>query len=198
MNKLFKRIKRKIFGNTNRDFLIMQMPKNAIFAEIGTWKGDFAKRVIQLSNPSKLFLIDPYEFVGEYKDAWYGGKLAGGQQDMDDIYNTAKARFKKEVDAGKVKIIKKKSGEACKDIKDGLLDWVYIDGNHTYQYVKQDLNNYYPKVKINGFITGDDYINTLWFKDGVTKAVNEFVESHKGKIELVEIKNEQFILKKLG
>ena len=36
-------------------------------------------------------------------------------------------------------------------------DWIYIDGNHTYEYVKQDLEGYRPKVKPGGYMAGDDY-----------------------------------------
>jgi len=61
--------------------------------------------------------------------------------------------------------------------------------------VKKDLELSYSKVKKNGFITGDDY-NNQWgpMKKQVAKAVDEFI--NKDIVEVVQLKNEQFILKK--
>ena len=37
------------------------------------------------------------------------------------------------------------------------LDFVYIDGNHDYDYVKKDLELYYPKLKGGGVLGGDNF-----------------------------------------
>ncbi|MDP3697256.1 MAG: class I SAM-dependent methyltransferase, partial [Candidatus Taylorbacteria bacterium] len=49
------------------------------------------------------------------------------------------------------------------------LDFVYIDGNHSYDYVKKDLELYWDKVKKGGALTGDDFN----IKD-IARAVFEF------------------------
>ena len=36
-------------------------------------------------------------------------------------------------------------------------DWVYIDGNHSYENVLEDLRHYLPFVKTGGLLCGDDY-----------------------------------------
>ena len=36
-------------------------------------------------------------------------------------------------------------------------DSIYIDGNHEYDFVKKDLENYYPKLKDGGILAGDDF-----------------------------------------
>jgi len=74
------------------------------------------------------------------------------------------------------------------------LNIIYIDGNHLYEFVKQDLELYYRTVKEGGLITGDDYGDGGWWQGGVKKAVDEFVA--KGFVEAIEIKGGQFILKK--
>lgn len=197
MLAFIKKIKRKIFGSSNhRDFLLKLMPRDAICAEIGSWKGDFSNRILKKTYPKKLYLIDPYKFVEEYKNALFGG-LVGGQQKMDEIYDSVINRFQKEIRNGKLEIVRKYSYDAHKNIKDKFFDWIYIDGNHTYEFIKQDLNNFYPKVKINGFITGDDYVNTGWWEDGVIRAVDEFVTNNKSNIEVILIRKGQFILKKI-
>jgi len=52
------------------------------------------------------------------------------------------------------------------------LDFVYIDGDHSYENVKLDLNLWYPKLKLYGVLGGDDYGHISG--RGVVKAVNEF------------------------
>jgi cephalosporin hydroxylase len=71
---------------------------------------------------------------------------------------------------------------------------VYIDGNHVYEFVKSDLELFYRKVKTGGYIAGDDYELGRWWKGGVKRAVDEFLK--KMPVELVEIQNYQFILRK--
>jgi hypothetical protein len=48
---------------------------------------------------------------------------------------------------------------------DNSLDFVYIDANHAYDYVVQDIELWYPKVKKGGFICGHDYLGLDWYDD---------------------------------
>jgi predicted O-methyltransferase YrrM len=64
--------------------------------------------------------------------------------------------------------IEKYSTEAIEDI-DRELDYVFVDGNHEYEYVKSDIENYYPLLKEGGILAGDD---ANW--TGVAHAVTEF------------------------
>lgn len=77
------------------------------------------------------------------------------------------------------KIIKKKSEDALHDVPNNL-DLVYIDGNHTYPFVQRDIANYWPKIKVGGWLTGDDY-----YESGVNQAVNEFVEKNGLKLQVL-------------
>ena len=67
--------------------------------------------------------------------------------------------------------------EASKDFSDASLDFVYIDGDHSYESVKQDLNSWYPKLKKFGVMCGDDYAHITG--RGVVEAVNEFAFEKK-------------------
>jgi hypothetical protein len=69
---------------------------------------------------------------------------------------------------------------------------VYIDGNHLYEYVRNDLEIFATKVKSGGLITGDDYGVLGWWRDGVTRAVDEFVA--QGTCEPVHL-GRQFVLR---
>lgn len=54
------------------------------------------------------------------------------------------------------------------------LDFVYIDGNHNYEYVKKDINIYYKKILPGGIISGHDYPDIL----DVKRAVDEFADTN--------------------
>ena len=77
---------------------------------------------------------------------------------------------------------------------DEYFDWVYIDGNHLYEYVKEDLEVSLRKTKAGGLITGDDYTEGGWWEGGVKKAVDEF--STNNAVHLLEIRNRQFVFRK--
>jgi len=176
-----------------RDFLLKKMPKNSIGAEIGVWKGVFTQRILSLVEPQKLHLIDPWKFQEEFPNRLYGGQVANSQEDMDKIYESVVAKTK-----GKNVIIHRDfSSNVIPQLEKNYLDWVYIDGNHHYEFVKQDLELCFQKVKRGGFIAGDDY---NWSpkenRDDVPvrRAVNEFIGAALVTVE--EVRNNQFILRK--
>ena len=64
-------------------------------------------------------------------------------------------RYLPELDSDFEKIIQGDSTIVHKEI-DELYDAVFIDGNHSYEYVKKDLENYWPKVKSGGIVALHD------------------------------------------
>ena len=171
-----------------RTFLLKAMSKNSICAEIGTYNGNFARKILYFTNPQKLHLIDPWV------DSWHDG--AAYQDKMNNRYQNVLKRFNREINLGKVAIHRGYSHEVCNNFEDNYFDWIYIDGNHQYEFVKKDLELYYPKIKMGGFITGDDYYGKgHWWQDDVKKAVDEFIATKL--VKLIMIKNGQFILKKI-
>ncbi len=181
----------------SKDFLLEMLPKNSIGAEIGVHMGDFSTLIINFVKPSKLHLIDPwkYETSETFSYALYGGKAKGGQVELDARYEAVLRRFQVLIDLGQVEVNRGTSEQMAQNFPDEYFDWVYIDGNHLYEYVKQDLELYFKKVKVGGYLTGDDYTEKGWWKSGVKQAVNEMIDTQK--VKLVEIRNSQFILKKV-
>jgi hypothetical protein len=55
---------------------------------------------------------------------------------------------------------------------------IYIDGDHDYIGIKNDLINYYPKLKTGGIFAGHDYTEDC----GVPLAVNEFLDEKNLKL----------------
>jgi methyltransferase family protein len=179
-----------------REFLLELLPKHSVCAEIGVWKGDFAREILRATQPLRLHLIDPWkhETGEEYKGAWYGNRLRLNQTDIDAIYGAVCTRFETETRAGRVEIHRGNSSEVLSEFPDGCLDWVYIDGNHLYEFVIRDLDLSFEKTKAGGYIAGDDYRSGGWWQGGVQKAVDEFVE--RAGVEVVALQNTQFVLRK--
>jgi len=77
------------------------------------------------------------------------------------------------------KLVKGTSMDIVKTIPDGSLDFVYIDANHSYDYVKEDIEEWTKKVKIGGIVSGDDYYVFPSGNDGVVKALDEYTDKHR-------------------
>jgi hypothetical protein len=72
------------------------------------------------------------------------------------------------------------SMDAVKKIKDGSLDFVYIDANHGFDYVMEDLIEWSKKVRVGGIVSGDDYYD--FRKAGVIEAVDAYTKAHGIKV----------------
>lgn len=148
--------------------------KEVIGVEIGSLKGINSKSIIKTLNVKKLYLVDPYLDYDGYTDDNGKDKM---NKHMSDCINRLKGL------EDKYELIRDYSANAAKKIPNNL-DFVYIDGNHTYPFVKEDIDLYYPKVKDGGIIAGHDMENGKPSDehDGVTKAVIEFAVKNKLKL----------------
>ena len=178
----------------HRRFLLDMLPKGSRGVEIGVHTGDFSSKLLEIVSPRELHLIDPWkhETSSEYKNALYGGLAKNGQAEMDERYSNVCKRFEKEIQAGVVKIHRAFSTDVLSQFPDGYFDWVYIDGNHLYEYVKKDIELSLQKTRVGGYITGDDYVDGNWWEGGVKKAVDELANTER--LQLSVIKNGQFVL----
>jgi hypothetical protein len=157
--------------------VLSRLPPGGAGAEIGTWEGDFSAQLLKRAKPRRLYLIDPWEHRTEspYERAFFGDRTPGGQAKMDAIHDSVRRRFGGPIASGRVIVLRARSAEAADQVEP--LDWVYIDGDHTYEAVKADLERFYERLKPSGVMAGDDYGMVGWWEDGVTRAVDEFVAS---------------------
>ena len=183
---------------SDRQFVLLNLPKQSIGAEIGVHVGDFSSEILKTVHPKTLFLVDPWEFQAgaEYARAWYGAKHVQNQETMDARYNGVMQRFKKEIESEQVIVYRDYSANFLRQLPDDFLDWIYIDGNHLYEYTRLDLNLSIKKVKPGGLITGDEWDNKGWWDNGARKAVNEFLE--RKDVTLIFGKVNQYAIKKIG
>jgi hypothetical protein len=183
-----RRIERFISRLTGgRKRLLRQLPKGAVGAEIGVWKGDFSEQILEIAQPKVLYLVDPWAFQPDFSDRMFGGTVAKSQADMDAIFEGTKARLSGHAN---VEYRRMTSDEYFAQLTEKL-DWIYIDGNHFYDWVKRDIENALKAVKPGGFVCGDDY---YWFVDGryqVQEAVRDVLEGTDYRLRVV---NEQFLI----
>lgn len=181
-----------------RQFLLDALPMDSIGAEVGVLDGNFSRQILDSVQPRRLYLIDPWRHQDSdtYKNAWYGGKSAGGQAGMDERYRAVLRRFRGNIRRGQVEVRRGTSAEVLAPMPNDSLDWIYIDGNHLYEYVRQDLQLALAKVRPGGYIAGDDYTEGGWWAGGVKRAVDELTGSPA--VRLLRLRDGQFIFRKAG
>lgn len=143
-------------------------------AEIGVSSGGHSEYILKNTNVDKLYSIDPYmpyNFKALHADTRIQKlkQLLNNKEVLDFIYLKVNDKLQKY--GGRSQLIRKTSIESVNMFKDEELDFVFIDGNHDYVFVKKDIEIWFNKVRSGGIISGDDYSKGF---PGVIKAVNEF------------------------
>jgi predicted O-methyltransferase YrrM len=145
-------------------------------AEIGVSKGRYSKWICSYNRKAKLYCIDPWKAYPDYIEK----HKEDDQKEMDEIYEFAKNRLKN----FNCEFVRKTSMEAIKDFNDNSLDFVFIDGNHTFEYVVNDIAEWEKKVKPGGIISGHDF----WNSDDL-KTVWATVETPRQKMKLCQVQD---------
>jgi hypothetical protein len=105
-------------------------------AEIGVCWGSYS-RCLSVNNPeATIYSIDPWEVYPEYLEDYT-------EEKMERIYAIAR----KKLEGTGCVIIRKFSMDAVKDFDDASLDFVYIDANHEFQHVTNDIAEWSKKVR---------------------------------------------------
>src|SRR6266568_8067711 len=74
----------------------------------------------------------------------------------------AEALLKTDFAASRRIVLKGRTSAVIDEIPDQSLDFAYIDGDHTLKGITVDLTCVYPKVRVGGFLTGDDFTSSIW------------------------------------
>jgi len=128
------------------------LPKRGVVAEVGTDTGDFAERILMLSAPAELHVMDK------------------------TFQNFRRDRFAAAIALGTVRLHEADSVDALRQFSDGHFDWIYIDADHSYEGVRRDLIVAKTKVKRDGLLVLNDYVfwsHREFMAYGVVQAVNE-------------------------
>ena len=140
-------------------FLELHGGNAAKIAEIGVCCGRNAKTMLDAKQNLEAVLVDNYMMASNIPNE-------GDKKEMLLLL---------EPYMGRIKFYNTTSVEAAKIFPNNYFDYVYIDACHEYEFVRDDLEAWYPKVKEGGMLAGHDF----WYPP-VAKAVMEFRDKIKG------------------
>jgi len=137
---------------TDRYTLIdkLGLNKDSKICEVGVFNGDYSKEIIRRINPTELHLVDMNETV-----------------QLTNVIKENKC----------IKFFKGDSLSIMEKFEDETFDYIYIDADHTYNWVFHELSLAKNKIKKGGLIGCNDYIfydHYANMKYGIVEAVNEF------------------------
>ena len=147
-----------------------------IAIEVGVWEGAYSHAIIQQLQPKNFYGVDPYEFREDYADA-PDSKVFSEQSKLDGLYQ----RTQTKLDHAGHSLIRDTGINAAKTFDNDSLDFVYIDGDHSYDFVSNDIKAWWPKIKQGGILSGHDYTPGNPQKGhvyGVIEAVTEHAEKY--------------------
>lgn len=134
-----------------------------IGAEIGTEVGRYAEMLFKKMPNLQLTSVDLWDATLHQENA--------SQEKMDNWYQETLIKLK----PYHSNILKMSSMDAVKQFPDNSLDFVFIDANHDFEFVVNDIIFWSKKVKIGGIVYGHDYSDEF----AVKEAVNAFVKVNK-------------------
>jgi len=122
-----------------------------LFVEIGSYKGQStAFMCVEIANSGKNIkfeCVDPMKLMGHYENIPADEKEGYSAEDFHKRLESVKDYYT---------LHEMTSDDAVSLFEDGSIDFLLIDGDHSYEAVKKDITNYLPKMKKGGVIVGDD------------------------------------------
>ena len=175
--------------------IALKKPKN--FLEIGVFHGVTARNVCELlysihkndfnyvgldlfgENDDNLNEVIPNtKFNNPLKRIYFNYILRKDPYSIEAVTDLLK-KFR-----DNVHLIKGNSNKILKKIDLSKIDYIFLDGGHAYETVKNDLNSSLPVLENNGTILCDDY--DLTYAPGVKQAIDEFVKINDFKCEILK------------
>jgi len=185
--KYFRKTSLKQKGDGDFFLNEIQDKKPKFFLEVGVFHGVTARNICELlykvhKNDFKYIGLDLFEqndenkseiipntnFLNPFKKIYFKYFKRQDPYSIEAVEDLLK-KFK-----NNVHLIKGNSNNLLKKIDTSKIDYVFLDGGHDYETVKNDLNNCIEVINNNGTILCDDY--NLSYAPGVKKAIDEFVK----------------------
>jgi hypothetical protein len=137
--------------------------------ELGVYEGEFSEHCYASLDLKRYTLIDfweydEYSFVLEDSPQMRGLRAVYNQyfhndpkQALSAAYEKTRGRF---AEKHNVEILKMDIAKAADRFADGSLDFIYLDGNHTYEFVLRDLYTWFPKLRPGGLFACNDFFES--------------------------------------
>ena len=180
------------------DFFLNEVEKKKpkVFLEVGVFHGVTARNICELlyqihkddfkyigldlfqkSDKNNSEIIPNTKFSNPLKQFYFKYIKKEDPYSLESVKSLLK-KFEKNVH-----LIVGNSNKVLKKIDMSKIDYVFLDGGHDYETVKNDLNNCIEVINKNGTILCDDY--NLSYAPGVRKAIDEFVKINNFKCDII-------------
>ena len=162
-------------------FLFNRLGLKGIGVEIGVQRGEFSRHLLQYWPGERLYMVDTWRHLKGYLD------MANGDHNVQ-LDNMAKAFMATyEADARAV-ILRDYSVSASNLFPDKSLDFVFIDGDHSYAAAKADIEAWAPKVKAGGILCGHDYTDSKFDEEAPLAVIYPNPEKNPNRVAEFEVK----------
>jgi predicted O-methyltransferase YrrM len=182
----FERIARHFVGDDMGSYpergylfqLASDLPENAQVVEVGSWMGASTCFIAGGLNGAgaKIFAVDNFRGLSTCGEdaAWYGRHFR--KLGADSTLEIFRANFAALGFAPRAEPVVSDSLAAAQALaaKRGTIDFVFIDGDHSYEACQADIAAWAPYVKRGGTIAFHDFGSRA---DGVTRAIFEEIKA---------------------
>ncbi len=162
---------------TERRAVLRLAPKNGVGAELGVFSGMFMEHLANDTQAKKIYFVDPWSKLhGDAYPNW-------GRYTANTRLPTASARRAVEYRASSLatecEVVEDFASDWIDRMKDRFLDWAYLDANHSYGSVINDLTHIDRALREKGVIMGDDcWVRPDFRNSDVYYAVHDFCKDH--------------------
>jgi len=196
-NKYWRKtsLKKRKDGDFLLNHILQIKPK--IFLEIGVFHGVTSRNVceilyflhgenfkyigVDMFLNDKVILKDEYapntNFSNPLKTIYYKYIIKSDPYSIKSVKNLLKKFIKN------IRIIQGNSNEVLKKISLNEIDYVFLDGGHKYETVRDDLNCLSKIINNNGIILCDDY--NLTYAPGIKIAIDEYVDKNNYNLKIL-------------
>lgn len=144
------------------------LPRGAHCVEIGSFEGKSSRVIASaLADGGSLSCVDPFTGSPEHQELLDGASTF-------DAFRRNVAPF---IDTGVIKVFRCTSDQAVDDVAQhvgaGGVDFLWIDGDHSYDQVRRDAENYLPLLGGEGIVAFHDTLGSGF--SGPTRVVVELL-----------------------
>lgn len=153
--------------------LLNEMGLTELAVEIGVYRGEFASQLLDTWKGRYLYLVDPWESLSDYDDPMNSG---------DRNADLGSCLLRLEPHTGRFFVRRTRSELEAVHWPENTMDFIYLDANHEYEHVRQDLEIWWQSLIPGGIFACHDYLSINL--PGVKRAVDEFVAKHQLQLHL--------------
>ena len=154
-------------------------------AEVGVWDGRLSELLLCERPELTLYMVDRWAAVpSDHRYAVDGSRALGHKTEAEFAAALYSACERTMFARDRVQILVGESVGQARCVLDGILDLCFLDADHSYDGVREDLSAWWPKVKVGGWLSGHDWNHP--HQGRVMQAVNDW-KSENGRILPIEL-----------